>query len=120
MAYPSPIVLKNAAAANEDFIRISNDTNKVSYSLSTATLSEPALLVINHQMATSLQGTDRHLVKITKTKLDTASVAKTATLNFTLAVPRSGITRAHIDDMIAELKEFLNTARVDSLMRGEL
>ena len=71
-------------------------------------------------MATAPDGSDRHLVKFTKLVMDSNLRPRTAVLNVTLAVPRVGITRTNVDDLIAEAKEFLVTANVDRIMRGEL
>lgn len=121
MSFVSPIVLKDAAAANQNFIRLASDKTQVSYALQTATLNAPVLLVIGHQMTSSPEGSDRHLVKISRTVIGTDSKARTAVLNCTLSVPRNTISRTDVNNCIAELREFLNsTANVDALLRGEL
>ena len=121
MSYPSPIVLKDAAAANQNFIRLTGDKAQVNYLLSPSSLSAPVSLVIGHQMATSKAGSDRHLVKITHTALDVAGNPFTLTMNTTLSVPRNtSISRTMINDAIAQMREFFGTANVDALLRGEL
>lgn len=120
MSYPSTLTLKDRAAANQIFVRLKGDNNAVIYGLQSAALNAPTLLTIGHQMTNSVAGSDRHLVKIAKTVLDSANKPTTAVINFTVAAPRVAITRNDLDDMIAELKEFLATANVDALMRGEL
>lgn len=120
MAYASTIVLKNAAAANVTYVRLTSDTSKVSYADQAGSLAQPALLVIGHQMSSSPSGVDRHLVKLTKTMLDANNSPKTFVLNCSLSVPRTGVTRTEVNDAIAGLKEFLVTANVDALLRGEL
>lgn len=120
MSYASTLVLKDNAAATENFIRLSADTSKVTYALESATLSNPTTLIIGHQMTSSLEGSDRHLVKITRTVTDSESRTRTAVLNCTLSVPRLGISRTDLNNAIAELKEFLSEANVDALLRGEL
>lgn len=120
MSYAATLTLKDRAAANQTFVRLKSDNSQVSYGLQTANLSTPTLLTIGHQMTNSPTGSDRHLVKVSKTVLDSSNKQVTAVLNFTLAVPRTAITRNDVDDMIAELKEFLATANVDALLRGEL
>lgn len=118
--FASPLALKNAAAANVSFVKLNNDASKCFYTAMNGTLSTPNTLQIGHQMSTSPDGSDRHLVKIAKTVLDAQSRQRTVVLNFTLSVPRVGPSRTDVDDVIAELKEFLVTANVDALLRGEL
>jgi hypothetical protein len=120
MSFASTIVLKDAAAASENFLRLAADSQKVTYCLQTATLSEPVVLTVGHQMTSAQDGSDRHLVKITRTVLDSDSRPRTLVLNCTISVPRLGISRTDIDDSVAELKEFFSTANVDALLRGEL
>lgn len=120
MSFAPTIVLKDAAAANENFLRIASSSDKVNYALSTATLSAPVTLVIGHQMTSSQDGSDRHMVKIARTVLDTSNVARTMVINCTISVPRLGVSRTDVNNSIAELKEFLGTANVDALLRGEL
>lgn len=120
MSYASPIVLKNAAAANENFVRLAADASKVSYMLATSTLQAPVNLVIGHQLTSAQDGSDRHLVKISRTVVGTDLKPRTVVISCTVSVPRNTVTRANVDDSIAELKEFLTTANVDALLRGEL
>lgn len=120
MSFASTIVLKNAAAAIQTFLRLNSDKSQVNYALSTSSLSAPVSLVIGHQMTSAPDGSDRHLVKISRTVIGADNKAKTCVLNCTLSVPRVTISRTNVDDCIAELKEFLATANVDALLRGEL
>lgn len=120
MSFDSTITLKNAANQDVTFLRLNADSSKVTYALSTATLSEPVLLTIGHQMTSAMDGSDRHLVKVSKTVLDTDGRPRTATINVTKADPRLGVTRADRDDMLAYAKSFLVILNVDKLERGEL
>lgn len=120
MSFPSPIVLKDAAAANENFIRLFGDSSKVNYALGSATLSEPVALVIGNQRTSAQDGSDRYMVKISRTVLDSDSRPRTLVINCTISVPRVGIARTDVNNSIAELKEFFSTANVDALLRGEL
>lgn len=121
MSFASPIVLKDAAAANENFLRIAADKTQVSYMLATATLSAPVSLVIGHQMTSAQDGSDRHLVKISRTVIGTDSRPRTMIINCSLSIPRQSVSRTDINNSIAELREFLlSTANVDALLRGEL
>lgn len=120
MSFASTIVLKDAAAANENFLRLNADSSKVTYALSSSTLNAPVLLTIGHQMSSSIDGSDRHMIKLTRTVLDSDNRARTLVLNCTLSVPRLGVARTDVNNALAELKEFLSTANVDALLRGEL
>lgn len=120
MSFDATLALKDRAAAVINFLRVKGDTEKVTYLSALSTVGLPNQLMIAHQIATSPSGVDRHLVKLSKTVLDSNSKQQTLVLNCTLSVPRLGVTRNDIDDAIAELKEFLITARVDALLRGEL
>lgn len=118
--YASPLVLKDGAAANVSFVKLNSDAQSSKWTNVASTLSAPSTMQISHTMTTAPDGSDRHLVKFAKTILDSNSRPRTAVLNCTLSVPRVGITRADVNDIIAELKEFLGTANVDALLRGEV
>lgn len=120
MSFAPTIVLKNAAAAVENFLRLAADSGKVTYALATASLNAPVILTIGHQMTSSREGSDRHLVKISRTVLDSDNKPFTLVLNCTLSVPRLGIARTDVNNAIAEMKEFFSEANVDALLRGEL
>lgn len=120
MSFAPTLTLKDRVAANQVFVRLKSDNSQVSYGLQSASLSTPTTMIIGHQMTNSPTGSDRHLVKIAKTVLDASNKQVTAVMNFTISAPRVAVTRNDIDDMIAELKEFLATANVDALLRGEL
>lgn len=120
MSYASTIVLKDAAAASENFLRIAATSDKVTYALSSATLNQPVVLTIGHQMTSASDGSDRHMVKLTRTVLDSDNRPRTLVVNCTVSVPRVGIARTDVNNALAELKEFLGTANVDALLRGEL
>lgn len=96
----------------------------------TTNLSAPALMEIKHE--TRGKGgdqIDRHLVSLTRTVVDTSGVPRTATCNFTIAVPRSAaVTSTIVKNLIANMIDFMadgsiaslaTTANVDALLRGE-
>lgn len=121
MSYASTISLKNAAASAETFTRLSQSGETVEYLLTTSTLSAPVKLQIGRQMTKSPDGSDRHMVKISRTVIGTDLKPRTTTWTITGSVPRSTISRINVDDCLAELKEFiLTTANIDALLRGEL
>lgn len=118
--YASPMTLKDGSAANVTFVKLTSDAQSSKWVNSATTLSTPSSMQISHTMTTAPDGSDRHLVKFAKTVLDANSRPRTVVLNCTLSVPRIGITRADVNDVIAELKEFVVTANVDALLRGEV
>lgn len=120
MSYPATITLKNAAGTAETFIRIGQEGDVVKYLLSTSTLSAPVELTIGHQMTKSADGSDRHMVKLSRTVIGTDLKPRTSVWNLTGSVPRSTVTRTTTDDCLAEQKEFISqVALVDALLRGE-
>lgn len=118
--FASPLTLKNGSAANVSMIKLTSDNLSSKWAAYSSTLSTPNSMQIAHTMTTAPDGSDRHLVKLSKTVLDSNSRPRTAVLNCTLSVPRVGIVRLDVDDIIAELREFLVTANVDALLRGEV
>ena len=72
---------------------------------------------------------DRHLVSLTRSVADASGVLRTATVNFTIAVPRSvAVTSTIVKNLIANMIDFMadgsiaslaTTANVDALLRGE-
>lgn len=120
MSFPTTIALKNAAGTAETFIRIGQDGDTVKYLLGTSTLTAPVELTIGHQMTKSADGSDRHMVKMSRTVIGTDLKPRTIVLNLTGSIPRSAITRTNVDDGLAELKEFVSqVAMIDALLRGE-
>lgn len=98
-----------------------------------STLSEPRSLVIKHSASGSgANAVDRHLVQSSVTKLNSSGVARTGTVNLTIAMPRDTvITSALIEDCIANIVSlisnhafsattgFTNDTVILQLLRGE-
>lgn len=120
MSFDAVLTLKNAAAANVTMSRVAGDLTKVHYLDSASALSTPRTLEIAHTKSNSPNGVDRHLVKLQKTVLDSQSRPQTLTMTHTITVPRVGIVRADIDDLVAMNKEFWSTVNVDKLLRNEI
>lgn len=120
MSFDASLVLKNAAAANVTMLRLAADLVKSKYMDSASALSTPRTLEITHTVASSPNGVDRHLVKYQKVALDTNSKPQTLTMTKTLTVPRAGIVRADIDDLLAMDKEFWTTGNTDKMLRNEI
>lgn len=94
-----------------------------------STSQEPAFMEIRHE-TTGARGNqiDRHLVKFTRTELDSNLAPVTVTANFTLAVPRSAaITNQICYDLVSNMLDFLasgaltsvTTTNLEALIRGE-
>lgn len=120
MSFDASLVLKNAAAANVTMLRLAADLVKSKYIDGASALSTPRTLEITHTVASSPNGVDRHLVKYQKVALDTNSKPQTLTMTKTLTVPRQGIVRADVDDLLAMDKEFWTVGNTDKMLRNEI
>jgi hypothetical protein len=90
----------------------------------------PALMTIKHSVSgRGADAIDRHLVQFSRTVLETSGAQRTATVNFTVAVPRSSvITSTIVKDLICNLADLIadgviasmaTTNTLDALLRGE-
>lgn len=120
MSFDATIVLKDAAAANVSMLRLAADLVKSKYIDSASALATPRTAEITHTVSTSPNGVDRHLLKFQKTALDANSKPQTLTMTQTLTVPRQGIVRADVNDLIAMAKEFWTTGNTDKMLRNEI
>lgn len=123
MSLPSTIALKNAAAVAGNFIKIKSDNVNAYYTFEGATVGQPNLMQISHQMPapTNVDAIDRHLVKRSLTVLDSAGKPRTLTVNLTLAVPRSGITETNVKDLMCQIADLSDDSSITAqLLRGEL
>jgi hypothetical protein len=120
MSFDATITLKNAAAANVSMLRLAADLVKSKYIDGSSTPATPRTMEITHTVATSPNGVDRHLLKFQKTALDSNSRPQTLTMTKTLTVPRQGIVRADVDDLIAMEKEFWTSGNIDKMLRNEI
>lgn len=118
MSFPNTITLKNAANVDCVFVRLDDDKVQSTYALSTATLSEPVHLIIRKDMAKTVNGVDRLLVKLQATILSDG-IPVLATRNESLAQSRK-IPRATTDDLVAWGKNFHTSENVTMLLRGEI
>lgn len=118
--FSTVIALKNAAAVVVNYTRVVADLTKAVYSRAGSTLSLPNLMTISHQPAKAPTGTDRHLLKVSRTAATTEGKLVTSVWNVTAAIPREGITREAINDDIAAIREFfLDEARVTAFLANE-
>lgn len=120
MSFDSTITLKNAAAANISMLRLAADLVKSKYIDGASALATPRTMEITHTVSTSPSGVDRHLLKFQKVALDANSKPQTLTMTITLTVPRLGIVRGDVDDLIAMQKEFWTSGNTDKMLRNEI
>lgn len=72
-----------------EFVKVSQDTSGTVRLHSASTLAEPHRLIIKHSVSgKGTQAVDRHLVQITRTKVNASGVLVTSTINLTFNVPR--------------------------------
>lgn len=101
-------------------------------------LGQPLTLAVKHT-ASGGRGNevDRHLVQISQVIKDGAGIARTATVNLTVTVPRDGFTQPQIQSLINQMISFVSsdpstqdttagvpskpahTGMVGALLRGE-
>lgn len=120
--FPATIALANASAVDKNFTQIRlEDSGSVRIDESTNTLT-PRKMAIRHSVSGKPdEYVDRALVQFSTVAIDSNGVPRTLVMNFTLAVPRNAaITRTHINDSIAFLRDFLgDTVMVDGLLLGK-
>jgi len=85
----------------------------------------PTFLDLKHQeegKVGTAQHRDRHLISLRRTEKDAVTgELNEAVINCTIVIPRTGvITRAMSDEMTNVIRNFLVTANLDKLYRGEL
>jgi hypothetical protein len=119
MSFPATLTLQNAAAVDETWVRLKGDTTQVIYVRQDASLNEPEQLIITHQMASSMKGSDRHLVKFSTTVLDTDGNPYTEVQSFTQNVPRPAVSATNVANNLARLKSLMTEANQAAILRGE-
>jgi hypothetical protein len=123
MALADPVVLNDNGAVARSFYNVQVTLDGTKRIDSFPTLPTVRTMSVKHSTMGSVKGgdiADRHLLQFTYSVNDAAGKAQLLTLNCTLAVPRStSIVRADVDHLIAFAKNFLITANVDKLLRGE-
>jgi len=133
LALTDTLTLKSSAGASHTFNLLYKDINGTKRIDVAGTLTEPGPNVIKH--TTSGQGVnivDRHLIQFSKTLLDALGVPRTATVNMTIALPRSVVlTNTVVADLISYLVSLITdgsfsattgmagTTNLASLLRNE-
>lgn len=121
MAFPDSIVLKDRLNANVTFQRTSASETKALYIDANSSLATPTTLMIAKTPAKNADGTDRYVTKVTKTVLDGVS-GKSRPVSHSSAdsIPRLGVARTDVDDVVAMVNSFNTVANYDRKVRGEI
>jgi hypothetical protein len=125
----SDLTLDKADGTDQIFRLVSQDGSGSRRLDIASTLALPSVLNIKHSVSGKEPSiVDRHLVSFSKTLPSTVG-SVTATVNFTLTVPRDvAVTSAVIWDMVCSMLDLLSDGsvasytahnNVDSLLRGE-
>jgi len=126
-------VLDARDGSDQTFALIGEDQTGSKRIDTASTLTEPRTLVVKHSTSgTGTAAIDRHLIQSSVTKINSSGVARTGTVNLTIAMPRDTVvTAALIEDCIANIVSlicnhafsattgFTNTTVIDQLLRGE-
>lgn len=119
--FATSLTLADSASANKTFNKINNDVDQVLFMDSATSLATPRKIQIKHTLAKDgVNGVDRHLVSFSVISLDASNKPVSATVNVTIAMPRSVITRTQLDDLVAFAKNFLSTTNVTAVLNGEV
>jgi hypothetical protein len=103
MSISSPLTLDDYSGDAMTFQRLSTVAGGSEWIRSDSNLTEPIRMAIRHSVQGSGVNTvDRHLVQFSLTKLDSAGVPRTATVNLTVSFPRSAaISTTNVKDIVA-------------------
>lgn len=125
------IALDGATGTEASFKLISQSNGESKRIASSTTLAEPTLLVVKHTTTgAGSRAVDRHLVQLSMTKNDASGQPHLATVNVTLAIPRSTVQNTDVRNLVAYAIDFLsgggfsdtglaNTDNLDGLLIGE-
>lgn len=131
MNLTADLVLDDADGTDITYRRTSSLPNGSEWIDVATDLTEPGRLKILHSTQGKGQDqVDRHLIQFTRVKTDATGIPRSATLNFTLSVPRSSvITQQIVYDMVGNFMDFVanqalttplsDTTAVAQLLRGE-
>lgn len=128
----SDLALDGRAGTETTFVLLPQTNGITTRVDNQSTLSEPNVLEIQHTSTGPAGGlTDRHLIRRTSKKLDSAGVQRVATVNLTVNVPRTAVfTTNDILDMVAHIVDlvsdggfsgsgFAGTTALSAILRGE-
>jgi len=133
MSFTDPLSLENGFNAANTYTRTSQDASGSKWLDTASTAAEPRTLEIRHQVVgKGKDAVDRHLLKISTTKLDTEQVPHLVTVNVTISLPRNTVvTSTNVINNVANMMDLLSagqlaplitaltTTNIDKLLRGE-
>lgn len=125
MALTADLVLKNEAAASRTFTTVNVNGTGVTRLDSATTIQLPTKMIVNHtQSGAGDAVVDRHLVQFSRTELDANGMPYTTVVNLTMAVPRRSVGNVTVKDLLAHIKDLIDTggvasADVDKILQGQ-
>jgi len=99
------LTLADDTPTNSTYNLVSLRDSEAIYRDAASTLTEQRTLRISHQLATTVDGTDRHLVQLSRTDDNAGDVPYTGTVHVVIAAPRDGVTEA---DLVLEWEKLKN------------
>lgn len=113
--------LKNSAAADQTFTPTILVSGGTQYANTTSpTIGETASVKHTMPPASQISAVDRHLVQFQVLKVDSNGKPVFATLNVTISMPRSVVSRADLNHLLAHASDLLSdTVIIDTLLLGD-
>lgn len=87
---------------------VSNKSNEMILRDSASDLDQPRTVTFSHQISSANNGTDRHLIKMTRVDDDADGNPYTGTVHVVVALPREGVSSADLQDQWEMLKNHLD------------
>lgn len=120
MSFPDTLTIADATPTDVDFTKTSDDSTKTIYTADLSTIGLPTTLSIMHSIAKpGVVGVDRHSVKFSKLIADADNRLYTLPITISISKPRQEVTETDVADGVAILKNFLTSANITKLLRGE-
>jgi len=132
MSLSDTLTLDNATGTEATFALQGRDTSGARRIDTASSLATPQTLVIKHSKSgVGQNAVDRHLVQLSRTELDSNGIARTAIVNFTMAVPQSTVFSSteildlcgYLVDLITDggwtASGFAGTTALTQLLRNE-
>lgn len=111
------LTLADDTPTNSTYNLVSLRDSEAIYRDAASSISNPRTLRISHQTATQPDGSDRHLVQMSRTDDDADGVPYTGTVHVVFALPREGVAEA---DFLLEWEKLKNLvdASISDLVDG--
>jgi hypothetical protein len=113
---PSTITVSDGTTSF-DYVLFSMNESEAMYREDTSELSEPRTARESHELASTDEGSDRHLFQFARTDDDADGVPHTATVHTVFSVPRKGPTIANVKLEWNKLKAHID-AKIDDFLAG--